>query len=183
MDLNSFKIYVHNAFPALPWWHWILIVAVALGGALVLKRWKGFSTYATIALAITLFVGLFLLDGIVLNRLNSEKIQSSPIDIRAEFRRLQDCSIGYRVLMLFNVLAFIPFGAALSEFLNSTLSIRPRRCMGFVALTSLGLSLLIECSQFLLKVGLFEITDMVLNMLGAVIGAVLAMSIRKMICR
>ena len=183
MDLASFKIYVCNAFPILPWWHWMVMAVVALGGTLILTRRKGWSTYATAALAITFFVGLFLLDGTVFARLYSEKIQFSPLDIRAEYRRLVECPNGMRILMVFNMVAFIPFGAAESEFLCSTRSISAKQCLGSVIMTSLGLSLLIECLQWLLKVGLFEITDIILNTLGAVIGAMIALPIRKVVCR
>ena len=183
VDLASFRIYVHNAFPVLPWWHWMVMAVVALGVTLILTQRKEWSTYATVTLAITVFVGLFLLDGTVFGRLDSEELQFSPLDIQAEYRRLLECPIGMRILMVFNVAAFIPFGVALSEFLCSTQSIRAKRCLGSVVVTSFGLSLLIECLQLLLKVGLFEIMDIVLNSSGAVLGTTIALFIRKKICR
>ena len=178
MDFASFKIYVHNAFPDLPWWHWMVMAVVALGVTLILTLRKGWSTYATICLTITIFVSLFLLNGIVLNRLNSEKVQFSSLDIEAELHRLMEYSIGMRILMVFNVLAFLPFGAALSEFLCSSRSICTKRCIWIVAFTAFEFSLLLECLQLLMKVGVFEVGDIVLNTLGAIIGATIALGLR-----
>ena len=38
MDLASFKIYVCNAFPDLPWWHWMVMAVVALGVTFILAE-------------------------------------------------------------------------------------------------------------------------------------------------
>ena len=46
-----------------------------------------------------------------------------------------------------------------------------RRQIGLVALAAFGLSLCIESLQLILRLGVFEITDLVLNTVGGVIGA------------
>lgn len=75
--------------------------------------------------------------------------------------------IGYwRVLwnLAGNVLVFVPFGALLP-------ALREKR-MGFgkTVLLSFELSLLIEISQLILRVGSCDVDDMILNTLGGCIG-------------
>ena len=69
-----------------------------------------------------------------------------------------------------NLVAFIPFGFFLSEFLASTKSFSAGRRLGLVALAGFGLSLTIECLQLLLHVGFFELTDLVMKTVGGVGG-------------
>lgn len=65
-----------------------------------------------------------------------------------------------------NVLMFIPIGAVMS-FLSKI-----KRLL-LSSLTGLGISLLIEILQLLLRNGYCEITDLLHNTLGAIIGSVL----------
>ena len=44
-----------------------------------------------------------------------------------------------------------------------------------------GLSLCIECLQLLLRVGIFELTDLVMNTLGEFIGALISAGLRKVV--
>ena len=172
-------IYVHNAFPDLPWWHWVVMGGVALMVALGLKKWGKMSIYAACALAITILLGMFLLDGMVVNRLGAGQIPDCEFNLRKEYHNLME-SIGARTLMLFNLAVFIPFGLALSEFLSASRNLTTKRNLGIVALTAFGFSLFIECMQRLFRVGVFELTDMALNTLGAALGAAVALCIRKM---
>ena len=55
-----------------------------------------------------------------------------------------------------NVLAFVPFGAILPVI--------SRRMRGF------SFSLLVECTQLVTRVGTFDVDDLMLNTLGAVLG-------------
>jgi len=77
------------------------------------------------------------------------------------------------MLMLFNTAVFAPFGFALGVFLRST-GVGLWRCLRQVALVAFGLSLCIECIQWALHVGIFEVTDLVLNTVGARMGAILS---------
>ena len=63
-----------------------------------------------------------------------------------------------------NILAFVPFGAILPVI--------SRRFRGFFRVMLLGFSfsLLVECTQLVTRVGTFDVDDLMLNTLGAVIG-------------
>ena len=63
-----------------------------------------------------------------------------------------------------NVLAFVPFGAILPVI--------SRRMRGFFRVMLLGFSFsfLVECTQLVTRVGTFDVDDLMLNTLGAVLG-------------
>ena len=63
-----------------------------------------------------------------------------------------------------NVMAFMPFGAILP-----VLS-RPARGAFQITMLSLEFSFLIECFQLMLRVGSFDVDDMILNTLGGFLG-------------
>ena len=44
-----------------------------------------------------------------------------------------------------------------------------------------GLSLYIVCLQLLLRVGIFELTDLVMNTVGAFVGALISAGVRKVV--
>ena len=50
-----------------------------------------------------------------------------------------------------------------------------------MTLVAFGLSLCIECLQLVLKVGFFEVTDLVMNTLGGFVGALISMGVRKVV--
>ena len=77
------------------------------------------------------------------------------------------------------VVRIIPFGLFLSEFLASAKRFSVGRRLGLATLAGFGLSLCIECLQLLLRVGFFELTDLVMNTLGAFAGAGVAIIVRK----
>ena len=83
--------------------------------------------------------------------------------------------------MLFNVTAFVPFGFFLSEFFSEMRGLTVGKRFDYVVLGAFGLSLVIECLQLVLRVGIFEVTDLVLNTLGAAVGAAVAMAGRGVI--
>jgi len=66
-----------------------------------------------------------------------------------------------------NVLAFIPFGAAL-PVIN-----RRMRGLFQIAILSLEFSLIVETVQLIFKVGSFDVDDMILNTLGGIIGYII----------
>ena len=82
------------------------------------------------------------------------------------FRR----ELGSRIVFLNlagNVIGFMPFGALLPLMARSTRKAWKTVLLGF------EISALIEISQFLLQVGCFDIDDILLNTLGALLGYLL----------
>ena len=181
MDIASFRIYLRHAFRHLPWEFWLVIAVIALVIALVLRKLKGYSVYASIALGLTVFFGIYMLGAMVLKRIGIQIEQHPEPNLIAEYHRLFRGSAEHRAFMLFNVLVFMPFGFTLSEFLSVAKHFGPMRVLGFVALSAFLLSLSIETLQWTLRVGIFEFTDMVLNTLGAFLGAALAIVLRKLV--
>ena len=51
----------------------------------------------------------------------------------------------------------------------------------YSTLAGFGLSLCIECLQLLLRVGFFELTDLVMNTLGAFVGVLISTGLRKVV--
>ena len=66
--------------------------------------------------------------------------------------------------ILYNVLVFIPWGILLPAL------VQVKRKFRFVVLGTVGISLAIEVTQLVFKLGLFEFDDVIHNTLGAVIG-------------
>lgn len=130
--------------------------------------------YGTICLGMTVFTLLFLIDSAVLIRLGDGLNHSTEFSLAAEYHRLVDGGVTRRIEMLSNVGVFVPFGFFLSEFLFATGRIDAQHRLGYVVMASFGLSLSIECLQLILGLGVFEVTDLVLNTLGGFVGASLA---------
>lgn len=63
-----------------------------------------------------------------------------------------------------NILCFVPFGAIL-PVLN-----RPARKFPVILFLSFEFSLLVECTQLILRVGSFDVDDLILNTLGGLLG-------------
>ena len=53
--------------------------------------------------------------------------------------------------------------------------------LGYVALAAFLLSLCIETLQLSLHIGMFEVTDLLLNTAGALLGAALSLGLRRMV--
>ena len=181
MDFASFRIYLRHAFRHLPWEFWLVIAVIALVIALAMRKLKGYSAYASTALGLTVFFGIYMLGAMVLKRIGIQIEQHPEPNLIAEYHRLFHGSAEHRAFMLFNVLVFMPFGFTLSEFLSVAKHFRPKRVLGFVAISAFLISLSIETLQWIFRVGLFEFTDMVLNTLGAFLGAALAIVFRKLV--
>lgn len=80
-----------------------------------------------------------------------------------------------------NIAVFVPFGFFLGDFLASLNRTSYWCRVGLVILISFGLSLCIECLQLVLRVGFFELTDLVLNMVGGGVGALISAGLRKVV--
>lgn len=181
--LSSFLLsFVHNNLSHIPWAHWTVIGGVSLALILLALSRKRTSVYGSVALGMTVFTGLFLLDALVLVRSLGivQHATNAGIDLGKEFQSVFHGSVGYRVGMLSNILAFIPFGFFLSGFLASTRRIGACHRIGVATLAGFGLSLGIECLQLLLHVGFFEVTDLLMNTLGAFVGAGVSVGVRSL---
>lgn len=171
------------SLPPIPSTHWMVMGAfcIVLTG-LSLAR-KQTSVSGSITLGFTVFFGLFLIDALVLIRYWDivPYWHRDRIDLTSEFDRLLNCDRERRIEMLNNILAFMPFGLFLSEYLSSSLRYSPLPQLGYVTLAAFLLSLFIECLQLFLHVGYFEVTDLFMNTLGAVIGCGVAIAMRGLL--
>ena len=73
-------------------------------------------------------------------------------------------------MSVLNILLFIPFGILGSTFFKSKGSLKD---IFVIAVLAVVLSLLIETTQLYTGTGMFEISDILTNSLGCLIGAVL----------
>ena len=182
MSFSTVLVYLRVYFPRIPEWHWIVIGVLSLALTIyTLSQKKKCSAFGAVALGLAVFIGLYLLDALALNRIGIEGARKTCIDLGAEWNRLLHGGRENRMLMLFNVAAFVPFGFFFAEFRASTKRFSAGRRFGLVVLAGFGLSLYIECIQLVFRVGFFELTDLGLNTAGAVIGAVLSLVIHGII--
>ena len=75
------------------------------------------------------------------------------------------------VFSLLNILLFVPFGILIYLFFRKS---KTGFAIFATTLTGLLMSSVIECAQFLTGRGMFEVTDLVTNTTGALVGAVIA---------
>ena len=172
MSSSALRNYLQDILAHVPWWRWAVICILALTVFFLMR--KKSSCYGAVALAASVFVGLFLLDTAVLNRIGIHWARISGIDLAAEYNRLLHGGERRHVEMLANMAVFVPLGFFLSEFLAALKRFGSWRRIGLVVLVSFGFSLCIECLQLVLRVGWFEVTDLVLNTVGAFVGASLS---------
>lgn len=176
--LSVLQTYIRGIVAHVPATHWTVIGALSLTLTIFLAGRKNCSVYGAIALGITVFSSLFLLDTAVVIRYFGMMGHESGYNLAFDFARLFRHGSG-SAEMLTNLAAFIPFGLFLSEFLASAKRFSAGRRLGLATLVGFGLSLCIECLQLLLRVGFFELTDLVMNTLGAFVGAGVAVLIRR----
>ena len=182
MSFSTFHIYLRAFFPHISEWHWIVIKVVSLALAIYTLAQKKCPAYSAVALGLAVFVGLFLLDALALTRIGKEGAWKTGFNLGSEWHRLLHGGRENRMLMLFNVAAFVPFGFFLAESLASRKRFSAGRRIGFVALLGFGLSLCIECIQLVFRVGISEVTDLELNCVGAGIGGGVVLGIHGL-CR
>ena len=184
MSFPTIQAYIRAFFPEIPAPHWIGMGVLALVLTVFLSLRRKYPLYGAVAFGLTVLLGLFLLDGLVLiRRGGSLSGEGRGIDLAAEYRRLVSGNEEILFLILFNIAVFVPFGFTLAEFLSSAKRLAGWRCLKYTALTALGLSLCIECLQLLLRAGMFELTDLVLNTAGAALGAALPLACRALFRR
>ncbi|HET7629589.1 MAG TPA: VanZ family protein [Bacillales bacterium] len=72
-----------------------------------------------------------------------------------------------------NIALFIPLGVLVGLLTSKT------KNLTFVTAVGLGVSLFLELMQLLLRIGSFDVDDLILNTIGALLGAVFVSLIRK----
>lgn len=180
MFISTIETYIRGILILVPKTHWAVIDVVSLGMMVFLAFRKKCSVYGAIAFGIVLYVGLLLLDTAVVIRYCGVMSHETGYNLTLDFSRLL-CNSGTGLSeIISNLVVFIPFGFFLSEFLSSTKRLSAGRLLGLVTLVTFSLSLFIECLQLLLRVGFFELIDLVMNTLGAFVGAGLAVPTRTL---
>ena len=172
-----------DVFPEVPWGHWLVISILSLALTGLMWAFTRHSTRGYLCLGITFLLGLFLLDTAVVIRLGDGMNPVAGFNLTEEYHQLIHGDAARWTEMLANVAVFVPFGFFLSEYLSTTKRVGARRQIGRAALTAFGLSLCIESLQLIFRLGVFEITDLVLNTLGGFVGASMATVGRLFRCR
>ena len=175
--------YAHRILGHIPWVHWVVMVVVALAWTVILLIRKKYSVYGAVAWGLTVFMALFLLDTAVGIRYLGLMKHTAGHNLTLDFSRIFQKTGQGPVEMISNIAVFVPFGFFLSEFLASAKRLRPGRRLGLATLVGFGLSLCIESLQLVLKVGFFELTDLVMNTVGAFVGALISVGVRKISSR
>ncbi len=170
MSFSALQRYAHSIFAHVPWPHWVVMGMLSLALTVILLIRKKCSVYGAIALGLAVFMGLFLLDTAVGIRYLGIMSHSTGHNLTLDFSRMFRKSGRGPVETLSNIAVFVPFGFFLGEWLASSNRTGPWRRIGLVTLAAFGLSLCIECLQLVLKVGFFEVTDLVMNGVGGGVG-------------
>lgn len=181
MSGSALHAYAHIILGHIPWEHWVAMGAVSLALTVTLLFRKKISVYGAIALGLTVFMGLFLLDTAVIIRYLGFMHHTTGYNLTLDFSRMSQKSGQGPAEFISNIAVFVPFGFFLAEYLASTKRLGAWRRIGFVALAAFGLSLCIECLQLILHVGFFEVIDLVLNTLGGFVGALISVGLRKVV--
>ena len=174
MSYSTFQTYLRISFPQVPWFYWGAVGFLSLAMTTFLVIRKKCSVYSAIVLGLTVFIALFLLETAVLLRLLDILPHPSGYGFKAELDRLFHISDLRKIELLANIAVFIPFGFFLSEFFSTTKGFSVWRRIGLATFVGLGLSLCIEFLQLILRVGYFELTDLVMNTIGAFVGSGMA---------
>ncbi len=119
----------------------------------------------TVLLALYILLVLFYT---VLGRRTQENYYHLNFDVIGTYTRLfsySDAKMAKEALL--NVLMFVPIGVSVC-FITET------RRVFYAVIVGVSLSLLVEISQFILQNGYSEVTDLIHNTLGSLIGAVFA---------
>ena len=160
--------YLRNILPYVQWTHLAVLGVLAL--AVMIWGRKRLSMYGAVMLGLAVFSGLALMDVAVVARF-LDTVTPRGTGIVLSLSKLIPPDMQTRVELLVNIVVFIPFGFFLAEFLATRKRFGTWRRIGLVTLSGFALSLCVELLQLLLKVGYFESADLVMNTLGAAIGA------------
>lgn len=185
MTLESILRSIREILAYIPWPHWVAIGVLTLAVVLLALRRgtaRRTSIYGAVALGIAVFAGLLFIETTVVIRWCGIVTNGWGVHLNLDFKRILFLhSQGYE--SLFNIVAFVPFGFFLAEFLSAKRRDGTHQAVGWrsfaiATLTTLALSLIIECLQLALHVGFFELTDLMMNTLGGLLGASLSLLLR-----
>ncbi len=161
MSGSAFQAYALGILSHVPWMHWVVLAVVSGAFTVLLLIRKKCSAYGAIALGLTVFIGLVLLDTTVVIRYLGLLRHSAGYNLGFALDRLLHGSKDARSEVISNLFVFILFGFFLAAFLASLKRFSIGRWLGFVTLAAFCLSLCIECIQLVLKGGYFEVMDLV----------------------
>lgn len=128
-------------------------------------------------IALALYV-LFFSEGLDRNiKSSGYRYNLIPFSEIRRFWRMR-YSYGYSITLvnlLGNVVCFVPFGYLLPKLFKY------KKSIGIIAVTLLAFwtSLAVETVQLVLKVGAFDVDDLLLNTIGGLIGYILLLMVRK----
>ena len=183
MSSSTILSYTHGILSHIPWWHWAVMGVVSLALTVILLVRKNCPVYGAVAMGLTVFMGLFVLDAAVVIRYWGITPHTSGCNLTLDLSRLFRKTGQGPAESISNIAVFVPFGFFLGESLaslNRTGTGSWRR-FGWVLLAAFGLSLCIECLQLFLKVGYFEVMDLGMNTLGGLIGVLMSLGWRKVV--
>ncbi|PID82631.1 MAG: hypothetical protein CSB16_00650 [Clostridiales bacterium] len=131
------------------------------------KKIRNISVF-TIYLVFVVYVVVFKTDlNILFNNNVQRSVQLEPLyTIKSFYNAYVNGYIGpyfFYSNILGNILIFIPFSFTLYMILNATLS----TIISFLFIVS------IEFTQWILKIGVFDVDDVILNMIGIIIGLII----------
>ena len=178
---SAIMTYIRNMLSYVPVWHWVAIGVLSLVITSSFAIGRKIPAYGSIVLCITTFIVLFLLEETVVIRYCDYLHHGSGFDLAAESNRVFNGNVWGWTQIFSNFAAFIPLGFFFSEFLASARWFSARRQLWLATSVGFGLSIVIECLQLLLRVGFFELTDLVMNTLGAFVGAGMSVLLRRIL--
>ena len=176
MYYSDLQKYILKSLSHVPCEHWVTMSIISIALTLVIILKYKFTVYRAISLGFAVFFGLFLIDmAVVVRLLGYWHHGTGYYGFNLDFNRLIHASTLRIVEVVSNIAVFVPLGFFLTEFLISIKSFVAWHRIGFTTLVSFVFSLSIECLQFILHVGYFEITDLFMNTIGGFVGAVFSL--------
>lgn len=181
MFLSTLQTYIRGILSLVPWEHWAIMGGLTFALTVFLLLRKKSSVYGAIALGLSVFVGLVLMDTAVVIRRIGLFPHWTGFNLILELDRLLHGSELGRTEAFSNLAVYVPFGFFLTEFQATRKRFGSWRRIGLATLSGFALSLCIESLQLVLRVGFFELTDLVMNTVGAGVGAGMAAIVRSVV--
>ncbi len=133
----------------------------------------------TLGTFITSFYLTIIVHATVLSRL--DKPRQNPLSNIWGGWKIEETMYFYDFSLLWNIVLFLPMCFVLVFYSNTSLNKKHSHASLLIqsALYSFAISLFIELSQLILRVGTFQFADLFYNVLGGISGAVLFITITK----
>ncbi len=149
-----------------------LTVTIISGALLLWLRFLKGKNKNFVSLLVLLISVFFILAVTVLSRDFGSVRELSLVPFASWTDYFNGSNSEYLRTNVFNMLLFMPFGASLYAMCFPKLSLK--KCLIITVAAAFALSFSVELAQFLLQCGETETDDFIHNVLGAVLGAVLA---------